>query len=165
MTDEPLSEPRYCVFHPTKPYLYVNHEHSANGKMIVSAFRYEENGNVELINKVNCIPENSKADCGQGFCMSKDGKYIYNQISGYNSIAVLEVNQEDGSISLKQSIAIEGRKPRNCNLSPNGKFLISACLTGEIAVYKVEEDGCLTLTEQKEFMEGSAYINFFVPEK
>lgn len=163
LTDEPLSEPRYCVFHPSKPYLYVNHEHSANGCMMVSAFRYDEEGNVELINKEDCLPEGQKANCGQGFCMSSDGKYLYNLLNGYNSVAVLEIKQEDGSISLKQNVMVEGAKPRNCNLSPNGKFLITACLTGEIAVYAVGEDGCLTLTPHKEFMKGSAYINFYRP--
>lgn len=163
MTDVPLSEPRYCVFHPTKPYLYVNHEHSGHGRMMVSAFRYDEDGNVTFISKVDCLPQGETANCGQGFCMSPDGKYIYNQLSGYNAIAVLKVNQEDGSIQLKQHAMIEGAKPRNCNLSPDGRFLITACLSGEIAIYAVGDDGCLTLTSHKEFMEGSAYINFYQP--
>lgn len=164
MTDVPLSEPRYCVFHPTKPYLYVNHEHSGHGRMMVSAFRYDEDGQVEFINKVDCLPQGETANCGQGFCISPEGKYIYNQLSGYNIVAVLEVNQEDGSISVKQRAAIEGAKPRNCALSPDGRFLITACLSGEIAVYSVGGDGCLTLTPHQEFMKGSAYINFYQPE-
>lgn len=163
MTDAPLSEPRYCVFHPTKPYLYVNHEHSGHGRMMVSALRYDEDGSVTFINKVDCLPEGERANCGQGFCMSPDGKYIYNQLSGFNTVAVLEVDQEDGHISLKQHAMIEGAKPRNCNLSPDGRFLITACLSGEIAVYAVGDDGCLTLTPHREFMVGSAYINFYQP--
>ncbi|MBQ7859537.1 MAG: beta-propeller fold lactonase family protein [Faecalibacterium sp.] len=162
MTDVPLSEPRYCVFHPTKPYLFVNHEHSAHGQMTVSAFRYDENGNVTLINKVNCVPQGKTANCGQGLCISPDGNRIYNQLNGCNTIAVLAVN-EDGSLTVKQHAVIEGAKPRNCNLSPDGRFLVSACLSGEIAVYAVDPDGCLTLTDHKEFMEGSAYITFYQP--
>lgn len=161
MTDAPLSEARYCVFHPTKPYLYVNHEHSGHGRMMVSGFQYDEDGNVSFINKVDCLPEGETADCGQGFCMSPDGKYIYNQLSGYNCIAVLEVDQKDGALSLTQRIMVEGAKPRNCSLSPDGRFLITACLSGEISVYAVGKDGCLTLTSHKEFMKGSAYINFY----
>lgn len=30
MSDAPLSESRYCAFHPTKPFFFVNHEHSAH---------------------------------------------------------------------------------------------------------------------------------------
>ena len=71
MSDEPLSESRYCVFHPTKPYLFVNHEHSGNGKMMVSAFHYNEDGELELINKVDCLPKDTSAKCGQGFVFQK----------------------------------------------------------------------------------------------
>lgn len=165
MTDVPLSEPRYCVFHPTKPYLYVNHEHSGHGRMMVSAFRYDESGTVTLINKADCLPLGETANCGQGFCMSGDGRYIYNQLSGCNTVAVLEVDQENGSIELKQHARIHGPKPRNCNLSPDGRFLITACLTGEIAVYAVGKDGLLTLTPHSEFMPGSAYIQFYDPHR
>lgn len=163
LTDEPLSEPRYCVFHPTKPYLYVNHEHSAHGHMMVSAFSYDEEGNVTFLNKVDCLPQGKKANCGQGFCISPDGRYLYNQLNGsHNSIAVLEIDQNNGQIDFRQSVPVAGAKPRNCNLSPDGKFLISACLSGEIEVYAVGANGCLTLTPHKEFMPGSAYINFYV---
>jgi len=161
LTDEALSEARYCVFHPTKPYLYVNHEHSANGKMILSAFEYDESGSIRSINKVNCLPEGENGDCGQGLCISADGKYIYNQLSGCNCIAVLEVDQKNGSLSLKQTARIPEGKSRNCCLSPDGRFLINACLTGEISVYSVGIDGCLTLTTHTAFMPGSAYINFY----
>lgn len=163
MTDVPLSEPRYCVFHPTLPYLYVNHEHSATGRMMVTALRYDEEGGVSIINRVDCLPQGERADCGQGLCISADGRYIYNQLSGYNCVAVLEVNPADGSIQLKQRAMIEGAKPRNCCLSPDGRFLVTACLTGEIAVYAVGTDGCLTLTPHSEFLPGSAYITFYQP--
>lgn len=163
LTDELLSEPRYCAFHPTKPWLFVNHEHSATGRMMVSAFQYDEEGNVTFINKADCLLEGEKANCGQGFCMSADGRFLYNQLNGYNCIAVLEINQDDGSVSVKQRAMIEGIKPRNCRLSPDGRFLINACISGEIAVYAVGEDGCLTLTPHTAFMPGSAYINFYQP--
>ena len=98
MSDEPLSESRYCVFHPTKPYLFVNHEHSGNGKMMVSAFHYNEDGELELINKVDCLPKDTSAKCGQGFCISKDGKYLYNLLNGYDAVAVYKVG-EDGLLT------------------------------------------------------------------
>lgn len=165
MSDAPLSESRYCAFHPTKPYFFVNHEHSAHGKMMVSAFRYDEDGNLTLINKVNCLPEGASADCGQGFCISHDGKYLYNLLNGYNAVAVLGIHQETGEISLLQQIPVEGVHPRICALSPDGRFLITTCLGGEIAVYRVGEDGLLTRTEHSAHLRGSAYITFFDPHK
>jgi len=163
MSDAPLSESRYCAFHPTKPYFFVNHEHSAHGKMIVSAFRYDEDGNLTFINKVDCLPAGETAKCGQGFCISKDGKYLYNLLNGYNAVAVLGINQDSGEISVLQRIPVDGGNPRICALSPDGAFLITACLTGEIAVYRVGEDGLLTKTEHTANLRGSAYITFFDP--
>lgn len=165
MSDAPLSESRYCAFHPTKPYFFVNHEHSGHGKMMVSAFRYDEEGNLTFINKVDCLPEGETADCGQGFCISGDGKYLYNLLNGYNAVAVLGVDQETGVISLLQRIAVDGVHPRICALSPNGKFLITTCLGGQIAVYRVGEDGLLTKTEHGAHLRGSAYITFFDPHE
>ena len=165
MSDAPLSESRYCAFHPTKPFFFVNHEHSAHGKMMVSAFRYTEDGTLTPINKVDCLPEGASADCGQGFCISNDGKYLYNLLNGYNAVAVLNIDQETGEISVVQHIAVEGTHPRICALSPDGRFLITTCLGGEIAVYRVGEDGRLTKTEHSAHLRGSAYITFLDPHK
>lgn len=165
MTDVPLSEPRYCAFHPTLPYLFVNHEHSGHGRMIVSAFRYDEEGQLEPINKVDCLPPDATANCGQGFCISADGKHLYNLLNGYNAVAVLDIDQETGAICVKQRISVEGAKPRTCALSPDGRYLITTCLTGEIAVYAVGEDGSLSATEHRGNLMGSAYITFFDPHK
>ena len=165
MSDAPLSESRYCAFHPTKPYFFVNHEHSAHGKMIVSAFRYDEDGNLTFINKVDCLPAGETAKCGQGFCISKDGKYLYNLLNGYNAVAVLGIDQDSGELSVLQRIPVDGGNPRICALSPDGAFLITTCLTGEIAVYRVGEDGLLTKTEHTADLRGSAYITFFDPHE
>lgn len=163
MTDVPLSEPRYCAFHPTLPYLFVNHEHTGHGRMIVSAFRYDEDGTLTPINKVDCLPPEAKANCAQGFCISPDGTHLYNLLNGYDAVAVLAIDQDTGAISLVQQVAVVGGHPRNCALSPDGRFLITTCLRGEIAVYAVGADGLLTPTEHKAFLHGSAYINFFDP--
>jgi len=165
MTDVPLSEPRYCAFHPTKPYLFVNHEHSGHGRMFVSAFSYDEDGNLTLINKVDCLPGDYTGNAvGQGFCISKDGKYLYNQLQGIRAMAVLEIKQETGEISVIQRMGLKGGKPRNCALSPDGRFLVATSLTGEIEVFSVGEDGKLTETEHGANLQGSAYITFYDPK-
>ena len=128
--------------------------------MMVSAFRYDEDGSLELINKVDCLPPEAKANCGQGFCISPDGTHLYNQLNGYNAMVVLAVDQQTGAIEVKQRIPIEGAKPRTCAMSPDGRFLLTTCITGEVAVYAVGEDGCLTKTEHGTFLRGSAYITF-----
>lgn len=165
MTDVPLSEPRYCAFHPTLPYLFVNHEHTGHGRMTVTALRYDEDGNLWPINKVDCLPQDYTGPAvGQGFCISPDGKYLYNLLQGICAVAVLEIEQITGEIRIGQLVPVNGGKPRNCALSPNGRFLITACLTGEIAVYAVGPDGRLTATEHGAYRKGSAYITFYEPK-
>ena len=163
LSDAPLSEPRYCAFHPTKPYLFVNHEHTGHGRMIVCAFRYDGDGTLTLINKTDCLPAGAEANCAQGFCISSDGKYLYNLLNGYDAVAVLGIRQDSGEISLLQLIPVEGTNPRACALSPDGQYLITTCLGGEIAVYRVGEDGLLTRTAHSAHLRGSAYLTFFDP--
>lgn len=164
MTDVPLSEPRYCAFHPTLPYLFVNHEHTGHGRMPVSALRYGEDGSLQLINKVDCLPADHQGPAvGQGFCISPSGRYLYNLLQGACQIAVLEIDQSSGALRVIQNIPVPGGKPRNCCLSPDGRFLVTACLTGEIHVYSVSPGGTLSLTEHSAFLKGSAYITFFEP--
>lgn len=164
LTDVPLSEPRYCSFHPSQPWLFVNHEHTGHGRMPVCAFCYSEDGDVQFMNKVDSLPQDySGAAEGQGFCMSGDGKYLYNLLQGPNAVAVLSVDQNTGALSVLQHMPVEGARVRHCALSPNGRFLVTACLSGEISVYAVEENGLLSPTPHKAFLKGSAYIQFYHP--
>ena len=169
-TDEALSEPRYCVFHPTKPFIYVNHEHTADGSMPVNAYRYTEDGGLELINKVDslyapCHPEDGKKAL-TSLNLSEDGRYLYCVANGCNNVAVFSVDQETGTIALIQNQPINGKKARNGTLSPDGKFFITACiLDGEIDVFSVGEDGMLTPTEHHAKAHGAAYISFYDPKK
>ena len=165
-TEEPGSEPRYCAFHPTLPYLFVNHEHTAHGRMPVTAFRYTEEGELTPVGKADCLPEGTVVEGPhkeqQGFCISPDGRFLYNVIHGLDSVAVFAIDQETGGITRIQNAPIEGNWPRGCALSPDGRFLLTACLVGgEIAVYKVNEDGTLNFTGHTAQMKGCAYFSFF----
>lgn len=162
--EAPLSEPRYCAFHPTRPYLFVNYEHTAHGRMPVSAFRYDEEGTLTHINTVDCLPADQPGPgVGQGFCLSPDGSRLYDQVAGANLMAVLAVDAATGRLAVRQQIPIPGAKPRCCALSPDGRFLVAACMSGEIVVYSVGPDGGLTLTPHGAFLKGSAYMTFYQP--
>jgi len=163
-TDVPLSEPRYCAFHPSEPWLFINHEHTGHGRMPVCTFRYKEDGTVLPMAKVDSLPaEYTDHAEGQGFCMSADGRFLYNLLQGPNVVAVLRVNQETGELSVLQHMPVAGARVRHCALSPDGRFLITACLSGEIAVYEVLQDGTLSPTPHSAFLKGSAYITFDHP--
>ncbi|MGM9521686.1 MAG: lactonase family protein [Oscillospiraceae bacterium] len=168
LTDEEGCAPRYCAFHPTKPYIFVNHEHAHNNKLTVSSLKYDENGSIEKICTVSALPADYAMDDShheqQGFCIHPSGKYLYSITHGFNSVAVFEVDENTGKISLKQNIPIEGEWPRGAALSPNGRFLVASCLaSGDISVYSIGEDGCLTNTGSHAKLQGGSYISFYEP--
>lgn len=166
------SGPRYCVFHPTKPFFYANHEN----KMFVSAFRYDEKGALTLIHSVDVIPDGitlpqingfvpGEKPAQQGLAMSADGQYLYDVVNGkdIDAIAVFEVDQESGALSEIQYQLVDGKWARGCAISPDGRFLLVSCLNGDGAVlsYRIGEDGKLTPTGFRASVPGGSYITFY----
>ncbi len=171
LTDVPGASPRYVVFHPTKPFLFVNHEASYDGKCYVTAFRYEEDGTVERICVVNILDQSLPVKTGtrleqQGFVITPDGKYLYSLINAADVIGVIKIDQETGELSVLQNMTIPGVRPRGLAISPSGKFVLSSCLVGgELTSYRVGEDGRLSLAVKGPSQPGASYMTFYVPEK
>lgn len=170
--DEKKSAPRYCAFHPTKPFFFNNHE----GIITLSSYRYDENANLGKICTINCIPNDVKMPkmtgfkpgqkpALQGMTISADGKYIYNAINGMgvDGISVLEVNQDDGTLELIQYLRADGKWARGMGLSPDGKFLILTCMDDDGAVlsYSIGNDGKLTPTGSRVNLPGASFVTFY----
>lgn len=161
------SEPRYCAFHPTLPYLYVNHEHTPDDAITLTTFRYTEEGQ---LTKVDTFYANTHGHQPkephrqqQGMCISPDGKTVYTQAHGYDLLLALAVDPQTGLLKQIQALPIDGIWPRSVNLSPDGRFLICCCLSGQILVYRVEADGTLTDTGHRAFSKGAGFASFFDP--
>ena len=169
LTDVEGSEPRYCAFHPTMPYLYVNHEHTPGDMITLTTFRYEEDGQLTKVGtlyaNVDGFEPKEPHRQQQGMCISPDGRFVYTQAHGYNLLLVLAVEEETGLLKQVQAMPIEGTWPRSLNMAPGGRFLINCCLGGQIIVYRVGEDGALTDTGHHGFTKGSGYVSFFDPNK
>lgn len=153
--------PRYCVFHPEKPWFYHNTE--SNG--MVCSFTYQEDGRLLETGMYPAVP----ADCEmqektleqQGFVISRDGRYIYDIVRGPNLAVVLEVDQNNGSLKAVWRQPIAGRWPRGCALSPDGRFLLVCCLdSGEVVEFAVGADGHLRETGKKYPNNAAAYAIF-----
>jgi 6-phosphogluconolactonase (cycloisomerase 2 family) len=171
--DETDSAPRYCAFHPTKPFFFNNHE----GVIKMSAYRYDDDASLAPINTVVCIPDDlelpvitggfkpGQKPALQGMTISADGKYLYNAINGErcDGVSVLKINQDDGSIELIQYLPAEGKWTRGLALSPDGKFLVLACMDGDGAVisYAVGKDGTLTPTGSSVNLPGASFVTFY----
>lgn len=169
LTDLPGSEPRHCAFHPTEPWLFINHEHTPEDQITLTVFRYGENGEMEKLHTFHgdltgCEPVEEPRQ-QQGMAISPDGKFLYTQAHGYNRLIAMAIDQETGALTQIQAVPIEGTWPRSLDMSPDGKFLICCCLAGQITVYRINSDGTLTDTGHRGFSRGSGGVSFFDPNK
>lgn len=144
----PGTMPRYCAFHPSLPYFYYNCE----GTLDVFAARYGEDGQLSQIGAFGAVdPQanilNDEMWVQQGFCLHPNGKYLYDVINGAEIVAVFRIDQEDGSLELIQNQLVGHGWARGAALSPDGKFLLVMCCTGnQIVSYRIGEDGQLSPT-------------------
>lgn len=169
LTDLPGSEPRHCAFHPEKPWLIINHEHTPEDKITLTVFRYDEEGAMEKLHTFHVDPSGfepvESPRQQQGMTITPDGRFVYTQAHGYNLLIAMAVDQETGALRQIQSLRIEGTWPRSLDMSPDGKFLICCALAGQITVYHVNEDGTLTDTGHRGFSRGSGGVSFYDPNK
>lgn len=161
---EPGSRPRFAAYHPTKPYLYHNNEAGAK----ISAYRYDERGNLERIGAYDVRTEEKRSIEGkweqQDFRMDSRGRYLYSLTVAPAGVTVCEVNQEDGSLKTIQNLPLGDDRPRACALSPDGRFLAVACLnSGRLVTLKIGEDGTLTETGLVAKHDSAAFITFYQP--
>lgn len=171
LTDELGDAPRYAVFHPTLPYLYVNHEKARRNRMDVAVFRYDEQGMLERLQIANAlpegheIPEDAKYE-QQGLAISPDGRFLYTLLNGPNAIAVFRIDRATGLLNLVENLAVCGVWPRALALTPEGNYLLVGCLvSGNITVFKVREDGTLDEMESTTVQKGVSYFSFYKPKK
>lgn len=167
LTDTPDSEPRHCAFHPVKPYLFINHEHTPGDKITLTTFRYDEDGNMEKVAvfhaDVTGYEPKEPHRQQQGMRISPDGRFLYTQVHGYNLLLTLAVNEQTGELTQIQETPMEGIWPRALNFSPDGRFLVCCCLEGRITVYQVGDDGLLTDTGYFGHAKGAGGVSFFNP--
>lgn len=158
---EPGSLPRYCVFHQENPWFYQNNENSRE----FFSFQYTEEGELQKIGVCDVVP----SDCEmqerimeqQGLVIDAQGKYIYDVVRGPNVVCVLEIDRHDGSARPVQYQKLDGRWPRACALSPDGKFLLVCCIeSGEVLVFSVGEDGRLSETGKRVSHRNAAFAIF-----
>lgn len=160
---QPGYMPRYCLFHPTAPFLY----HNGEGALELAAYRYDEEGKLTPIGTYNTLMDGTPCDGErsveqQGLCMDRDGKYLYDVLRGPNQVAVFRVDQRDGTLALVQNLKVDHAWPRGVTLSPNGRFLLVTCLEGgKIVVLRVREDGTLAATGFEYDQPCAAYTSFW----
>jgi 6-phosphogluconolactonase (cycloisomerase 2 family) len=157
----PGSSPRYSVFHPTRPYFYVNHETRA----VISAFRYDEEGKLIPIGVFDVLPDgcaDSLAMMQSDLRIHPSGQYLYTLIRGINAVSVFRIDESTGALEKIQTATLNGTGPRGCAISPDGRFMHVAALTSKnVLVYAIGRDGRISPTGVKLSQPCPGNITFF----
>ncbi|WP_051697456.1 lactonase family protein [Prevotella sp. 10(H)] len=132
------SGPRHIVFHPSGKYLYLINELSDT----IIAFSYDD-GEVAQIQEIPVVT--NKAGGSADIVITPDGKYLYASVRlKDDGIAVFAIDPSNGILE-KTGYQSTATHPRNLRITPNGKYLLSACKEDSvIEIYKLNEsDGSL----------------------
>jgi len=158
----PGSAPRYSVFHPNKPFLYVNNEY----KTVVTVFRYHEDGALSLIENTAVLPQHiadPKQLAQSDIITDAAGKRLYAMVRHSNVISVFDIDSNTGGIKMIQCFENTPSDGRALSLSPDGRFLIAAYTAGKTVVsYPLADDGKICPPVSSIELPAPSTINFFV---
>lgn len=121
---EPGAGPRHFVQAEGTPYIYVAEEMTSTVSVHTLDMQQEE---TRQIQRLSTLPDdfsgsNSVADIH----ISSDGKFLYVSNRGHNSLAIFEVNAEDGTLTPRGHQSSMGEIPRNFMIDPKGEFVLVA---------------------------------------
>ena len=160
----PGASVRCAAFHPTRPWLFTNYETTA----AVATLRYDESGALAPLSVASALPE-GLAD-GPTLMQSDikihpSGRHLFTLVRGINSVTAFAIDEATGQLVRIQTFQLEGKNPRSCTISPDGRFLLVAMvLSAEVLVLAIGADGTLTSTGHKASMPHPANIAFLQPQ-
>lgn len=144
---KPGSGPRHLVIHTEMPIVYVLNE--LTGTMTAVLVKNKEN---RILQINSTFPSDMKGSPGSAdIHLSPDNKFLYCTNRGNaNSIAIFSIDK-NGIASPAGFTSTLGEKPRNFNITPDGKFLLIANQeSNEIIIFRRDENtGLLTNTGNK----------------
>ncbi|WP_077620037.1 lactonase family protein [Bacillus sinesaloumensis] len=143
----PGSGPRHIAFHPNGKHAYVMTELSNE---VITLSYDSSNGSFTELQYISTIPEDfTENSQGSAIHISKDGKFVYVSNRGHNSIAVFQVNEETGELTLIERVSSEGNWPRDFVFDPTERFIVGSNQeSSNLVLYSRNiETGKLTLVD------------------
>jgi 6-phosphogluconolactonase len=132
--------PRHSVFHPRAPYFFVTNEREAS----VSSFRFDSaTGNVGPVETVPTVPAaySGPRVSPSNIRLHPNGRFVYSANRGDNSLAVFEVDEDTGRLSLVEIVPSGGQNPREMNFDASGGFLFVANVqSDQVVTFEVDVD-------------------------
>ena len=160
-TVPPGSGPRHFAFHPSGKFAYVINEMLCT----MTAFSYDaKRGELKPMQTVSTLPagESVKPSYSTAEVVAHpNGKFLYGSNRGHDTIAVYAVDG-DGKITLVQNAPAEVKIPRNFNLDPTGRWLITAGQSSDnLAIFRVDpQSGKLEFTGTKVEVGAPVFVKF-----
>ncbi|MBZ9771745.1 lactonase family protein [Mesorhizobium sp. CO1-1-8] len=138
--------PRHLALHPNGRFVFVMNELDST---IVSMALDEASGKLTLIDAKPAVPSEAR---DSNHCadvqISPDGRFVYGSNRGHDSVVIMAIDQQAGSLSLVGYVPCGGATPRNLALTPSGGHLFSANQNADrISIFARDADsGMLTDT-------------------
>ena len=130
--------PRHLAFHPNKEWIYVLNELDGTITLVVK----NKDGIFEKKSSVSSLPAGFKEpNTSADIHISIDGRFIYASNRGHNSIAILEIDKNNGVLKLIGHESTHGDGPRNFAISPDNNYLLVANQhTNNVVSFKIDKN-------------------------
>ncbi|MCH7916749.1 MAG: lactonase family protein [Planctomycetes bacterium] len=145
----PGAGPRHFEIHQNHKWAYVINE--LDNTLIV--YDYDQGkGTLAQRQVISTLPDDFE---GSSYCadihIHPSGRVLYGSNRGHDSIAVFDINEADGTLSLAQLHPCGGDHPRNFALTPDASLLLCANMnSGNIVAHRIDpETGRVTPTGQE----------------
>lgn len=119
------SAPRHVKISQDGKFIYIVHEL----KCYIDVYSYEDRDNIPYFEKIQTVqeiePERGSVNSASALSFSKDYNYLVSSLAGDNSAVIYNVNKKDGTLTPNLRLPISGEYPKDVDLFPNNKFLVS----------------------------------------
>lgn len=133
--------PRHVAWHLSKPVAYIDNEQGSS----VTSYRLDEaSGRLTPLATVTTLPPSSQgSNSTSELKVHPDGKSLYVANRGHDSLAIYRIAPDGETLTPAGHLPTEAN-PRSFDITPSGKFLISAGEnSGHMAIYDLR-DGATT---------------------
>jgi 6-phosphogluconolactonase len=137
----PGGGPRHMRFSVDGKYIYLLNELSLS----VTTFKYDPSaGTASQKSTTPALSEEVKAkeisNSAAEILVHPNGKFIYSSNRGHDSITCYEADSENGTLKVIEVEPIRGSWPRNINMDPSGRWILSAgAHSNTISVHEINQ--------------------------